>query len=126
MYYSKKIDSNSELWSVVKPSLVTHILVWAGGFTNKKPKSNVFETKGWRPMMCADQEPQNVFEARVETDTCARQGAPNQTCLITGAGDRKTDVLSETMIVYNKETQHKRCFKHRAGTFASPQQGSTI
>ena len=48
------------------------ILVWPGGYTNKKPKSNVFEIMGCRLMMYTDQEPQNVCETRVETDACTQ------------------------------------------------------
>ena len=54
-------------------------------YTNKKPKSNVFQTKGCRLVMYMDQEPQNLFETQVETDACTQQGAIIQTCSIKGA-----------------------------------------
>ena len=50
----RRLTADSELWLVVE-CLFTLILVWAGGHTNKKPKSNVFETKGCGQMMCTDQ-----------------------------------------------------------------------
>ena len=46
----RRLTADSELWLDVKSSPVsgvTFILVWAGGFTDKKPQSNVFETKGY-------------------------------------------------------------------------------
>ena len=51
--------------------------------------------------MCTNQESPNVFEARMETDNCTQQRAPNQMCLITGAEDRclhTTQTISQTTI----------------------------
>ena len=45
-------------------------------------------------MMYTDQEPQNVFETRVETDACTQQGAPIQTCF--DQGGPETDACTLT------------------------------
>ena len=85
---------DSELWPVVKSTLVTLILVWAGGYTNKKPKSSVFETKACRLMMYTDQEPHSVFEARVETDACTQQRSPNP--IVFDQREPETDACTQT------------------------------
>ena len=98
------MDSDSELWPVVKSSLVTLILVWAGGYINKKPKSNVFETKGCRLMMYTDQEPQNVFETQVETDACTQQGHHNPNVFDQRGTQRQ-------MLVHRHGTTVQTCLK---------------